>query len=216
MKSLKQTGWQYLVKTTFDKAIAAGALVTLSPLLAASAIAVRTTMGAPVFFKQERPGRGGRPFYIIKLRTMTVDVSDNSPDSDSVRITRVGRFLRSCSIDEIPQLVNVLRGEMSIVGPRPLLMQYLDRYSPEQARRNDVLPGLTGWAQVNGRNAITWEEKFQLDTWYVDNWSIWLDCKIIGATFLRVLARRGVSSVGHATMPEFMGGSTPPSAARDA
>ena len=159
-----------------------------------------------MLFRQQRPGRGGRPFTIFKLRTM----SDRcGPDwkllPDAERLTRVGRLLRAASLDELPELLNVVRGDMSLVGPRPLLMQYLGRYSPEQARRHEVLPGITGWAQVNGRNALSWDEKFQHDVWYVDHLSAALDLSILARTVWNVLARRGISASGHATMPEFMG-----------
>jgi lipopolysaccharide/colanic/teichoic acid biosynthesis glycosyltransferase len=163
-------------------------------------------MGWPVFFKQKRPGLKGHPFLLVKFRTMT-DERDETGTllPDGSRLTSLGRFLRATSLDELPQLWNVLRGELSLVGPRPLLMQYLERYTPEQARRHEVLPGITGWAQINGRNAISWEEKFALDIWYVDNWSLKLDALILVRTFLRVLKRDGISREGHATMPEFLG-----------
>jgi lipopolysaccharide/colanic/teichoic acid biosynthesis glycosyltransferase len=166
-------------------------------------------MGRPIFFRQQRPGRFVKPFWLLKFRTMSDRRGAGGkllPDAD--RLTRIGRMLRATSLDELPQLWNVLRGDISLVGPRPLLMQYLPRYSPEQARRHDVMPGLTGWAQINGRNALTWQEKFALDTWYVDNWSLMLDFSILAKTLLRVLRRDGISSQGHATMPEFMGSPT--------
>jgi lipopolysaccharide/colanic/teichoic acid biosynthesis glycosyltransferase len=155
-----------------------------------------------------RPGHFGRPFKIYKFRTMT-DERDAQGNllPDAERLTRLGRFLRSTSLDELPELFNILRGEMSIVGPRPLLMQYLDRYSPEQARRHDVLPGVTGWAQINGRNALTWEDKFKLDVWYVDHWSFWLDIKILFLTAWKVIRREGISQPGHATAEKFTGNS---------
>jgi lipopolysaccharide/colanic/teichoic acid biosynthesis glycosyltransferase len=159
-----------------------------------------------VLFRQERPGLGGRPFLVAKFRTMSnASGADGTQLPDDVRLTLLGRFLRATSIDELPQLWNVLRGELSLVGPRPLLMQYLPRYTPEQARRHDVLPGMTGWAQVNGRNAITWDEKFDLDVWYVDHWTLALDLKILAMTVVRVLNRSGISREGHVTTPEFMG-----------
>ena len=163
-------------------------------------------MGAPVLFRQMRPGLQGEPFFLLKFRTMN-DVRDEQGEllPDDGRLTGLGSFLRSTSLDELPELFNVLKGEMSIVGPRPLLMQYLDRYTPEQARRHEVKPGVTGWAQVNGRNAISWEEKFELDVWYVDNWSLWLDVKIICMTVWKILKREGVNQPGHATAQEFMG-----------
>lgn len=193
-------------KRIFDLLLAALGLVILSPILAVAAILVRIYHGSPVIFAQKRPGFKGTPFHIYKFRTMTDSRDKNGnllPDSE--RLTRLGRFLRSSSLDELPELFNVLRGEMSIVGPRPLLMQYLERYSPEQARRHDALPGITGWAQVHGRNAITWEDKFRLDVWYVDHWSLWLDIKIIFLTVWKVLRREGISQPGHATAEEFMG-----------
>jgi lipopolysaccharide/colanic/teichoic acid biosynthesis glycosyltransferase len=157
-------------------------------------------------FKQQRPGYRSKPFWIYKFRTM-VDLtgSDGNPLPDDLRMTGFGRFLRSTSLDELPELFNVLRGEMSLVGPRPLLMQYLDRYSPEQARRHDVLPGITGWAQIHGRNALTWEDKFRLDVWYVDHWSFTMDLRILLATLSKVFNREGISQPGHATAEEFMG-----------
>lgn len=202
----RQRGITRAVKVAFDRAAAAGGLLAVSPVLVVVYLAIRVRMGAPVFFTQERPGLGGRPFRVVKFRTM---LGTRGPDGkllpDSERLTRLGRFLRATSLDELPQLWNVLRGDLSLVGPRPLLMQYLPRYTPEQARRHDVLPGITGWAQVNGRNAISWEEKFALDVWYVDHWSLALDLKILAMTVARVFARSGISRNGHATMPEFMG-----------
>ncbi len=182
-------------------------LVLLSPLLIAVAILIRMTLGKPVLFRQRRPGLNGAPFILIKFRTMT-----NAPNhhgsipSDGERLSRVGRWLRSTSLDELPELWNVLRGDMSLVGTRPLLMEYLPLYSPEQARRHDVKPGLTGWTQVNGRNSLTWEEKFKLDIWYVEHRSLSLDLYILALTFGCVFRRRGVSAQGEATMPPFLGG----------
>jgi lipopolysaccharide/colanic/teichoic acid biosynthesis glycosyltransferase len=163
-------------------------------------------MGRPVFFVHIRPGLRGRPFKMYKFRTM-LDLRDANGNllPDEQRLTRIGRILRATSFDELPEFWNVLKGDMSLVGPRPLLMEYLERYTPEQARRHDVKPGVTGWAQVNGRNAITWEEKFKLDVWYVDNWNNWLDFKILFLTVLKVLRREGISANNHATMPVFMG-----------
>lgn len=163
-------------------------------------------MRRPILFHQLRAGLYGRPFWLYKFRTMT-DARDSNGRllPDEQRLTRFGRWLRSTSLDELPELWNVLKGDMSLVGPRPLLVEYLDRYSPEQARRHEMKPGLTGWAQVNGRNALSWEEKFRLDVWYVDNWSIWLDFKILWLTLVKVLTRDGISAHGHATMPEFKG-----------
>jgi len=201
-----------LIKRAFDVAAAAAGLVTTAPILAATAAAIRISMGGPVLFRQQRPGRGGRPFTLIKFRTMTsATATDGSLLPDAARLTRVGRFVRATSLDELPQLYNVLKGDMSLVGPRPLLMQYLQRYSPEQARRHDVTPGITGWAQINGRNALSWEEKFKLDVWYVDNWSLWLDAKILARTALKVVRRDGIANQGHQTMPEFMGSAAAPS-----
>lgn len=167
---------------------------------------VSQQMGSPVLFRQCRPGRFGRPFYMIKFRTMR-DATDAAgrPLPDGERLTAFGRFLRSSSLDELPELWNVLKGDMSLVGPRPLLMEYLPLYSAEQARRHEVRPGVTGWAQVNGRNALTWEEKFRLDVWYVDNRSLWLDLRIIAMTVKKVIRRDGISAAGEATMPKFTG-----------
>jgi sugar transferase EpsL len=196
---------QRLAKRALDVAGAAGGLAALSPVLVGTAFAVRTTMGAPVLFVQERPGHNGQPFHLMKFRTMRHAAPGEGPETDGARITRLGRFLRASSLDELPTLLNVLRGDMSLVGPRPLLMQYLDRYSPEQARRHDARPGITGWAQINGRNAISWEEKFRLDVWYVDHWSIALDMRILLSTVGKVLQRDGISATGHTTMPVFTG-----------
>ncbi|MFA5663562.1 sugar transferase [Castellaniella sp.] len=181
-------------------------LLVLSPLMLFVAALIRWRLGSPVFFRQMRPGLHGKPFQLIKFRTMrnTVDETGN-PLPDAERITRLGQFLRSSSIDELPELWNVLKGEMSLVGPRPLLFEYLSLYTPEQARRHAVRPGITGWAQVNGRNAISWEEKFALDVWYVDNRTIWLDLRILFMTIGRVLCRSGISAAGEATMPAFKG-----------
>jgi len=193
-------------KRLFDLTAASLGLALLSPLLLLLALLVRLFHGTPVLFRQMRPGYWGRPFHLYKFRTMTDERGGTGgllPDAE--RLTRFGRFLRAASLDELPELFNILRGEMSFVGPRPLLMQYLDRYSPEQARRHHVLPGLTGWAQVNGRNALTWEDKFRLDVWYVDHWSFWLDIKILLITLWKVLKREGISQEGHATAEEFMG-----------
>lgn len=172
------------------------------PLLAAVGLMVQIGLGRPVFFAQERPGLGGRPFKLIKFRTMR-----DGEGTDAERLTRQGRWLRSTSLDELPELLNVLKGDMSLVGPRPLLMRYLPRYTPEQARRHEVRPGMTGWAQVNGRNALSWERKFEYDRWYVDNRSLWLDVKILCLTVWRVLSRQGINADGEATMEEFMGSS---------
>lgn len=206
---MKQAGLPLLLKTVVDRGVALGALVATAPIFAAAAVAVRATMGSPVLFRQERPGLHGKPFRIFKMRTMTdARGPDGSLLSDAERLTPLGRFLRSTSIDELPQLINVLAGDLSLVGPRPLLMQYLPLYSREQARRHDVLPGITGWAQVNGRNTVTWEEKFALDVWYVDNWTPWLDVQILAKTALAVLRREGISQEGQATMTPFRGSKT--------
>jgi sugar transferase EpsL len=182
------------------------AFVALCPVLLLTAVFVRIRLGKPVFFTQERPGLSGRPFKMYKFRTMT-DSRDAEGNllPDEKRLTGFGRFLRSTSLDELPELLNVLKGDMSLVGPRPLLMQYLNRYSPQQARRHDVKPGITGWAQINGRNAITWEEKFELDVWYVDHQSLWLDIKIIFLTIWKIFKREGINQPGKASMEEFMG-----------
>ena len=201
-----QAGWRLVVKQAVDRAVAAAGLTATAPILLGSMAAVRVTMGSPTRFSQERPGLNGKPFRVFKLRTM-LDARDaqGHPLPDEHRLTKLGRILRAASIDELPQLWNVLKGDLSLVGPRPLLMRYLDRYSPEQARRHEVLPGITGWAQVNGRNALSWEEKFALDVWYVDHWSLGLDFKILCQTLWQVLARSGISAQGHATMTEFTG-----------
>jgi len=181
-------------------------LVLLSPVILVLVTYVRRRMGAPVLFRQTRPGKDGVPFVMIKFRTMRDAVDqDGNPLADADRMTPLGRKLRATSLDELPELWNVLKGEMSLVGPRPLLMEYLPLYSAEQARRHEVRPGVTGWAQINGRNAISWEEKFALDVWYVDNRTIWLDLRIIWATMRKVIAREGVSAQGEATMPRFAG-----------
>ena len=195
-----------VVKRLLDIIISVFGIVLLSPLFLVIFIVVVVCMGFPPIFKQKRPGYLGKPITLYKFRTMT---NDRGPDGqflpDQDRLTRLGRFLRSTSLDELPELFNVLKGDMSLVGPRPLLMQYLDRYTPEQARRHEMKPGITGWAQVNGRNAISWEEKFALDVWYVDNWSLWLDIKILALTVWKVICREGISSPDEATMYEFMG-----------
>jgi lipopolysaccharide/colanic/teichoic acid biosynthesis glycosyltransferase len=204
-----QAGASLFVKRLMDIGLSTVALLGALPVLATTAVAIRVTMGRPVLFVQERPGRHGKPFQVLKFRTMSQATdATGAPLPDAARLTRLGSFLRSSSLDELPQLWNVLRGDVSLVGPRPLLMSYLSRYSPEQARRHDVLPGITGWAQVNGRNAISWEQKFALDVWYVDHWSLALDLRILWMTLGRVLSRRGIAQDGHVTMPEFMGSDT--------
>lgn len=201
---VKQIGWWR--KRLFDLAVGCTTLIVLSPLLLMTAVLVWRFLGRPILFQQRRPGFLGRPFFIYKFRTMT-DALDAEGKllPDEQRLNAFGRFLRSTSLDELPELFNVVRGEMSLVGPRPLRMRYLDHYSSEQARRHHVRPGITGWAQVNGRNALTWEEKFRLDVWYVDNQSLRLDLKILWMTMQQVLKREGISAEGYATMPEFLG-----------
>lgn len=193
-------------KRCFDVAVSGAALILLSPLFALLALLVRLRLGSPVFFRQMRPGLLGKPFSMVKFRTMT-DARDAEgrllPDGE--RLTPFGRFLRSTSLDELPELWNVLRGDMSLVGPRPLLLAYLDRYSPEQARRHEVRPGITGLAQVNGRNALTWEEKFRLDVVYVDTWTFGLDLRILAKTVVAVLRREGIAAEGQSTVEEFRG-----------
>lgn len=195
-----------VLKRTLDRTAGAAGLLVMSPLLLIAGVAIRLSMGRPVLFRQRRPGKGGRPFTLLKFRTMAeIRDSDGRLLSDGERLTRVGRLLRATSLDELPQLWNVLRGELSLVGPRPLLMQYLSRYSREQARRHEVMPGITGWAQIHGRNALSWDEKFALDVWYVDHWSLGLDLKILWLTLSAVIRRDGISNPNSATMPEFMG-----------
>lgn len=195
-----------MAKRIFDICLAALALILLSPFIAGIALCVLMFIGRPVIFSQVRPGLGGRPFTIRKFRTMTTERgADGEPLPDDQRLTKTGRFLRATSLDELPELVNVLMGDMSLVGPRPLLMEYLPLYSEEQSRRHEVRPGVTGWAQVKGRNALSWEEKFALDVWYVDNHSIWLDLKILWLTVAKVVRREGISHPGGATMPKFRG-----------
>jgi sugar transferase EpsL len=191
-------------KRIFDLLITITGLVFLSPLFLILAVFVWYFHGRPILFYQERGGYQGKTFRIIKFRTMNESHdSSGKPLSDTQRLTRFGKFLRSSSLDELPELLNILKGDMSLVGPRPLFAHYLDRYSKDQKRRHDVLPGLTGWAQVNGRNALTWEEKFSLDVWYVDNWSLSLDIKILVMTFVKVLRREGINEPGVSTSREF-------------
>lgn len=193
-------------KRLFDLLVSATALLLLAPLLALIAWLVRRRLGAPVLFRQLRPGRNGMPFEIVKFRTMRDAVdAHGEPLPDHERLTPFGRWLRASSLDELPELWNVLKGDMSLVGPRPLLMEYLPLYDAEQFRRHAVRPGVTGWAQVNGRNALSWEEKFRLDLWYVDHQSFALDLKILALTLAKVLAREGISAAGEATMPKFTG-----------
>lgn len=194
------------MKRIFDVLVSGTMLLLLSPLLAVISLLVYIKLGSPVLFRQERPGKNGQPFYLVKFRSM-LDVMDCDGKMlpDEFRMTPLGSFLRSSSLDELPDLLNVLKGEMSLVGPRPLLMRYLPLYTEEQFRRHEVLPGITGWAQVKGRNSISWEERFLLDVWYVDNQSFFLDMKILWMTLGTVLKREGVSAEGYSTMPEFTG-----------
>jgi sugar transferase EpsL len=195
---------KFAFKRALDLCLALVGLILFSPLIAATGLLVWFTMGTPVLFRQKRPGYRGKLFTIIKFRTMSQSHDRQGrllPDGE--RLTRLGNFLRRSSLDELPELWNVLMGDLSFVGPRPLLVEYLDRYTPEQARRHLVKPGITGWAQVNGRNARSWEDKFALDVWYVDHWSLFLDIRIIFKTIGSVLRQEGISSEGHATMPKF-------------
>lgn len=198
-----------LLKRTLDVLGASFALLVFGPVMLYIALRIWREMGSPVLFRQIRPGLHGKPFVMYKFRTMTEERdAEGNLLPDEKRLTRLGRLLREHSLDELPEFFNVLKGDMSLVGPRPLLMAYLDRYTPEQARRHEVKPGITGWAQVNGRNALRWEEKFQLDVWYVDNWNLLLDLKILLLTLVKVLRREGISAQGYATMPEFKGRET--------
>ncbi len=197
-----------MFKRLFDIIASAIGLLVLSPVIAIVAWQIRRKLGSPIFFRQVRPGKDGKPFEMIKFRTMLDAVdSEGNPLPDSERMTPFGAFLRSSSLDELPELWNVLKGDMSLVGPRPLLMEYLPLYSPEQYRRHEVRPGVTGWAQVNGRNAISWEDKFRLDVWYVDHQSLWLDIKILLLTVKKVLVKDGISGEGEVTMSKFTGSS---------
>ena len=194
------------VKRLIDVLGAASALVILSPVLLAAAAAIRLRLGSPVLFRQTRAGLHGTPFDVFKFRTMTdARDADGHLLPDAARLTPLGAFLRNTSIDELPQFWNVLRGDMSLVGPRPLTIIYVPRYSPDQFRRHDVRPGITGWAQVNGRNQLSWPERFRQDVWYVDHWSLWLDLKIMAMTLARVVRREGISSAGHVTSGDFLG-----------
>jgi sugar transferase EpsL len=195
-----------VVKRCIDIVVAGLGLIVLSPILVVITVVIWIQMGWPIMFHQMRPGLNGQVFRMYKFRTMSNKRDEEGnllPDEQ--RLTSLGKFLRKTSLDELPELFNVLKGDMSLVGPRPLLMQYLERYTPEQARRHEVKPGITGWAQVNGRNAISWEDKFELDVWYIDNQSLWLDFKILLKTVVKVFKREGISAEGEATMPEFMG-----------
>lgn len=194
------------MKRWFDLLFGLMSLSLLSPVFLIVALLVRWQLGKPVFFRQVRPGLYGRPFEMVKFRTMRNDIGvDGKELSDELRLTKLGSILRATSLDELPELWNVLKGEMSLVGPRPLLMEYLPLYSNEQVRRHEVLPGITGWAQVNGRNAISWQEKFDLDVWYVENQTFWLDLKILLMTVKKVIIRDGISGVGEVTMSKFTG-----------
>jgi len=195
-----------LLKLLFDYGVAAIGLVVLSPVIVLTGVLVRIKLGAPVLFRQQRPGLQGRPFVLYKFRTM-IEQRDGSGNllPDQERLTPLGRLLRRLSLDELPQLINVIKGDLSLVGPRPLLTEYLPLYSPEQARRHEVKPGITGWAQVNGRNAISWDEKFRLDVWYVDHQTLWLDLRIVWMTVVKVLNGQGISEEGQATMVRFKG-----------
>lgn len=198
--------FQQRVKRTVDVLVSAAGLLLLSPLLLLTAAAVRLMLGSPILFRQVRPGLNGQPFIMLKFRSMR-HATDSSGNvlPDEQRLGRFGQLLRATSLDELPELLNVLKGSMSLVGPRPLLLEYLRLYTPRQARRHEVKPGITGWAQVNGRNALSWSERFELDVWYVDNQSLTLDLKILVLTIWRVLTRQGISREGHVTMPKFTG-----------
>ena len=193
-------------KRLFDLCLTIPGIIVIAPVILLVTVLVRFRHGSPILFSQERPGFKGELFTLRKFRSMTNACDkDGNLLPDETRLTKLGCFLRATSLDELPELFNVLKGEMSLVGPRPLLAKYLPRYSPEQARRHEVLPGITGWAQINGRNAITWDDKFRLDVWYVDHWSLLLDLKILGMTIVKVIKREGISQPGHATAEEFMG-----------
>lgn len=194
------------MKVLFDITCSIIGLIILSPIIIITAILIRIKLGSPIIFKQQRPGLHGKPFFVYKFRTMTNERDENGELlPDHVRLTKFGRLLRKFSLDELPQLFNVLKGDISLVGPRPLLMEYLELYTPEQARRHEVRPGITGWAQVNGRNAISWEEKFKLDVWYVDNRTFWLDIKILFLTVLKVFKSEGINQAEKITMEKFTG-----------
>jgi lipopolysaccharide/colanic/teichoic acid biosynthesis glycosyltransferase len=197
---------QLRLKRAFDVTVAALLLALLAIPFLGLATLMLAVQGVPLLFRQQRPGLKGRPFTMFKLRTMqSSKTGEGDPSTDAARITWLGRILRQTSIDELPELINVIRGEMSLVGPRPLMLEYLPLYTPEQARRHEMRPGMTGWAQVNGRNAISWEEKFALDVLYVDNWSFWFDLKILALTATKIFATKDTSAPGHATMPKFTG-----------
>lgn len=195
-----------IIKRLFDLIVTVVALVVFSLIIFVTALIIKVKIGSPIIFKQQRPGLYGKPFYVYKFRTMT-DETDEQGEllPDHIRLTKIGKLIRKLSLDELPQLFNVIKGDISLVGPRPLLMEYLELYTSEQARRHDVKPGITGWAQVNGRNAISWEEKFKLDVWYVDNQSFWLDIKILFLTVLKVFKSEGINQSGQATIEKFKG-----------
>ena len=206
MATARKHLWNYKLKRLFDLSVGAVALVLMSPLILLVGLLVATFLGRPILFRQQRPGLNGKLFTLFKFRTMNEPVGSSAkPVPDSERVTPFGRLLRSTSLDELPELINVVRGEMSIVGPRPLLVRYLERYSPFQMRRHEVLPGITGWAQVNGRNAVSWDNKFAMDVWYVDHQSLWLDLKILVLTVCRIVKRDGIDQPGLVGSSEFMG-----------
>lgn len=195
-----------VIKRLFDIVCALGGLIILSPVLIICALLIRVNLGSPIFFRQKRIGKGNKEFEMIKFRTMKDAVDKNGNQlPDELRMTKLGKTLRSLSLDELPELINILKGDMSLIGPRPLLVQYLPLYNERQIKRHDVTPGLTGWAQINGRNSLTWNEKFELDVWYVENWSLWLDIKIFFMTFYKVFKREGISQEGQATAEFFNG-----------
>ena len=210
-RSIRQRGWPFWIKRSFDCTSAFCGIIILLPVFLVIAALIWFSTGRPILFRQLRPGRFAEPFRLLKFCTM-LELRDAHgillPDAE--RLTRVGRFLRATSLDELPQLWNVLTGHLSLVGPRPLMMQYLPLYTPEQARRHDVMPGITGWAQISGRNALSWDEKFYLDVWYEANWSLLLDLRILAKTISYVIRREGIASEGHATMPEFLGNPSQP------
>jgi sugar transferase EpsL len=195
----------FSLKRVFDLTVAVAALIALAPAMVLLAMAVRVVLGPPVLFRQRRLGKRGQPFTILKFRTMRAQ--DGCVGDDAVRMTAAGRVLRALSLDELPELINVVKGEMSLVGPRPLLLQYLERYTPEQARRHEVMPGVTGWAQINGRNALSWDDKLRLDVWYVDHCSLSLDLKILALTCWKIITCEGITQPGQASTTEFRGSS---------
>ena len=209
METTRKNARRYKLKRLFDLSVGSVALVLLSPLMLLIGLLVTAFLGKPIIFRQQRPGLNGKPFTLLKFRTMIEPVGlSGKPVQDRERITPFGRLLRSTSLDELPELINVVRGEMSIVGPRPLLVCYLERYSPFQMRRHEVLPGITGWAQVNGRNTVSWDHKFAMDVWYVDRQSLWLDLKILVLTMWRIAKRDGIDQPGVVGASEFMGSGT--------